>query len=287
MTRDEFRFTERIRVRWAEIDAQQIVFNAHYLMYFDTAIAGYWRCMALPYHETMRALEGDLYARKATLEYSGSARYDELIDIGVRCCRIGNSSIEFECGVFKQAGLLVSGAMIYVFADPATQSSRPVPAVLRDWLEAFEAGKPMVKVELGEWTALQADARRIRSQVFIEEQRVPVAMEWDATDSDAVHAVAYNAMGAPLGTGRGFFDRSGAYRIGRMSVIASMRGAGVGRAILESLIDAGRARGATRVGLSAQTSVIPFYVRAGFAVQGEVYDDASIPHIEMTRWIAP
>ncbi len=287
MTRDEFRFLERIRVRWAEIDAQQIVFNAHYLMYFDTAIAGYWRRMALPYHETMRALDGDLYMRKATLEYCGSAQFDNLVDVGVCCRRIGNSSIEFECGVFKQAQLLVSGALIYVFADPATQTSRPVPTVLRDCLEAFEAGKSMVKLELGEWTALQADARRIRSQVFIEEQRVPEAMEWDDTDSDAVHAVAYNRMGAPLGTGRGFFDRSGVYRIGRMSVIASMRGTGVGRTILDSLIDAGRARGATRVGLSAQTSVIPFYVRAGFAVQGEVYDDASIPHIEMTRTLAP
>jgi YbgC/YbaW family acyl-CoA thioester hydrolase len=287
MTRDEFRFLERIRVRWAEIDSQQIVFNAHYLTYFDTAIAGYWRRMALPYQETMRALDGDLYVRKATLEYSGSARYDELIDAGVRCQRIGNSSIEFECGVFKQAHLLVSGALIYVFADPATQSSRPVPTLLRDWLAAFEAGKPMVKLELGPWATLQADARRIRRQVFIEEQRVPEAMEWDAVDSDAVHAVAYNTLGAPLGTGRGFFDAAGAYRIGRMSVIASMRGTGVGRAILDSLIDAGRLRGAAQVGLSAQTSVIPFYLRAGFAVQGEVYDDASIPHIEMTRSLAP
>ena len=98
MTRDEFRFFERLRVRWAEIDAQHIVFNAHYLMYFDTAIAGYWRGMALPYQETMRALEGDLYVRKATVEYLGSARYDDVVDVGVRCERIGNSSIQFDCG---------------------------------------------------------------------------------------------------------------------------------------------------------------------------------------------
>ncbi|MEO8060823.1 MAG: 4-hydroxybenzoyl-CoA thioesterase, partial [Burkholderiales bacterium] len=43
MTRTDFRFSERLRVRWAEIDAQKIVFNGHYLMYFDTAVAGYWR----------------------------------------------------------------------------------------------------------------------------------------------------------------------------------------------------------------------------------------------------
>ena len=54
--RKDFRFTERHRVRWAEVDMQAIVFNGHYLMYFDTAVAGYWRALALPYHDTMQAL---------------------------------------------------------------------------------------------------------------------------------------------------------------------------------------------------------------------------------------
>ena len=56
MSRDRFRFFERLRVRWAEIDAQQIVFNGHYLTYFDTAVGGYWRALALPYAPTMQAL---------------------------------------------------------------------------------------------------------------------------------------------------------------------------------------------------------------------------------------
>ncbi len=51
MSRTEYRFFERLRVRWAEVDMQKIVFNGHYLMYFDTAVAAYWRAMALPYHE--------------------------------------------------------------------------------------------------------------------------------------------------------------------------------------------------------------------------------------------
>ena len=62
---------------------QSIVFNAHYLMYFDTAVAGYWRALAMPYHDTMAYLGGDLYARKATVEYEASARYDDLIEVGV------------------------------------------------------------------------------------------------------------------------------------------------------------------------------------------------------------
>ena len=60
MKRNDFRFLEPLRVRWAEVDMQKIVFNGHYLMYIDTAVAGYWRALALPYHDTMVALQGDL-----------------------------------------------------------------------------------------------------------------------------------------------------------------------------------------------------------------------------------
>lgn len=283
MIRGDFRFVERLRVRWAEIDAQNIVFNGHYLMYFDTAIAGYWRALALPYHESMRAMQGDLYVRKATLEYLDSARYDDSIDVGVRFERVGNSSIHFECGVFRQAVLLVSGTLIYVFADPVSQSSRPVPDALRECLLAYEAGTEMVSVTLGRWSDLEADLRDVRTRVFIEEQGVPQAMEWDAIDADATHAIARNSLGMPIGTGRGFFNPSGEYRIGRMAVLAALRGHGIGRRLLDTLMDAGRAQGAKLVGLSAQTSAVPFYLRAGFSTQGDVYDDAGIAHIEMTR----
>jgi len=89
--RSDFRFRERLRVRWAEVDMQGIVFNGHYLMYIDTAVAGYWRALAVPYQAAMRQLGGDLYVRKATLEYHASARYDELVEIAVRCARNGKT----------------------------------------------------------------------------------------------------------------------------------------------------------------------------------------------------
>src|SRR3990167_2634177 len=124
-TRSEFRFFERLRVRWAEVDLQKIVFNGHYLMYFDTAVAGWWRALALPYHPTMAALDGDFFVRKASLEYNASARYDDLIDVGVRTARIGNSSKVLDCAVFRGDELLVRGELVYVFANPATQTSPP------------------------------------------------------------------------------------------------------------------------------------------------------------------
>jgi YbgC/YbaW family acyl-CoA thioester hydrolase len=145
MKRQDFRFFHRLRVRWAEVDMQKIVFNAHYLMYVDTAVAGYWRAMALPYHETMEALEGDLYVRKATLEYLGSARYDDQIDVGIRCERIGTSSILLQTAVFRAETALVTGELVYVFADPATQTSKPVPPPLQLWPRPLAAAKRPAK----------------------------------------------------------------------------------------------------------------------------------------------
>ncbi|MES3015551.1 MAG: YbgC/FadM family acyl-CoA thioesterase [Pseudomonadota bacterium] len=283
MKRTDFRFFERLRVRWAEIDAQQIVFNGHYLMYFDTAIGGYWRALAVPYAQTMAQLRGDLYVRKATVEYEASARYDDVLDVGVRCARIGNSSILFSGAAFRQDQLLVSCALVYVFADPHTQTSKPVPGALRDILNAFEAGEAMVDVRVGGWDALGLHAQAIRTAVFIEEQQIPVEMEWDEADAQCVHAVAFNRFGLPLATGRLLPHAPGVARIGRMASIQTVRGSGVGRLVLDALMDSARARGDREVLLHAQTSAQGFYARAGFVPAGPVFEEAGIAHVEMTR----
>ena len=283
MKREDFRFFDRLRVRWAEIDAQKIVFNGHYLMYFDTAVAGYWRALAMPYAQTMAQLAGDLFVRKATVEYAGSARYDDVLDIGMRCARIGNSSMLFSAAAFLQDQLLVTCELVYVFADPHTQTSKPVPQALRDILNAFEAGETMVDVRVGHWDALGLHARAIRTAVFIDEQKIPVGMEWDDGDAHGVHAVAFNRFGLPLATGRLLQHAPGVGRIGRMAAIQSVRGSGVGRAVLDALMQAATARGDHGVLLHAQTSAQGFYARAGFMAAGSVFDEAGIAHIEMTR----
>ncbi len=283
MIRSDFRFFERLRVRWAEIDSQKIVFNGHYLMYFDTAVAGYWRALSLPYAPTMETLEGDLFVRKATVEYLAPARYDDVLDIGMRCARVGNSSVLFSCGAFRQDQLIVCGELVYVFADPHTQTSKPIPAVLRDVFEAFEAGSPMLDVQLGNWDALGDRARAIRTEVFIDEQRIPVDMEWDEADTHALHAVAVNRLGLPLATGRLLMHAPGVARIGRMATRQVLRGSGVGRAVLDALTQAARDRGDQEVLLHAQVTAQAFYARAGFRPYGQVFDEAGIPHIEMSK----
>ena len=283
LSRADFRHTDRLRVRWAEVDMQKIVFNAHYLMYIDTAVAGWWRAMALPYQTTMDQFAGDLYVKKATLEYHASARYDDSLDVGIKTARIGNSSIVVQAAVLRGDALLVSGELVYVFADPTSQTSKPVPAALREVLLGFDAGQAMVAVQVGGWDVLGSEASAIRQAVFVAEQMIPAALEWDAGDAHCTHAVARNRLGLALATGRLLAPAPGVAQIGRMAVQASMRGSGIGRAVLDALVQAAQARGDHEVLLHAQTSAEGFYRRAGFSPRGAVFDEAGIAHQEMVR----
>jgi predicted GNAT family N-acyltransferase len=231
----------------------------------------------------MEYLAGDLYARKATVEYHASAKYDDQIEVGVRTQRIGNSSMVLACGVFRSEQLLVGGELVYVFADPATMTSRPIPQQLREVLQDFEAGKPMIDVRVGSWKELGAAAQAIRKQVFIEEQQIAADLEWDGVDPDCVHALAVNRFGVPLATGRLLEHVPGVAKIGRMAVRSSMRGSRIGRAVLDALVLAARQRGDREALLHAQCSAAPFYARAGFTERGPVFEEANIPHVEMVR----
>jgi YbgC/YbaW family acyl-CoA thioester hydrolase len=281
MKRTDFRFFDRLRVRWVEVDLQKIVFNGHYLMYFDTAIAAYWRAMAMPYHETMAQLDGDLYVRKATVEFMASAGYDDLLDVALRCERIGTSSMTFTGCIFRGDAPLVSCELVYVFANPASQTSRPVPAALRDVLQAFEAGEPMTRVVTGSWEELGSAAHPLRKAVFVDEQQIPADLESDEADRTAWHALARNRFGLAVATGRLVEVRPGVGKIGRMAVAQAVRGSGIGRQVLDVLVVHARQCGWREVMLHAQLSAVPFYLAAGFVARGPVFDEAGIGHQEM------
>jgi YbgC/YbaW family acyl-CoA thioester hydrolase len=285
MQRQDFRFFHRLRVRWVEVDMQKIVFNGHYLMYFDTAISDYWRALALPYEEAMRQLGGDLYVKKASVEYHASAHFDERLDVALKCVRVGTSSMVFSGAIFRGAERLISCELIYVFADPVTQTSRPVPDALRSLLTRFETGESMLDIKTGDWMQLGADAARLRHSVFVEEQGIAPELEHDAADADAdaVHAVAYNGLGQAVATGRLLRHAAGVGKISRMAVHRALRGAQVGQVILQALVCTAAKRGDAEAKLHAQRSAETFYQRLGFSARGTPFEEAGIAHIEMVR----
>jgi predicted GNAT family N-acyltransferase len=134
----------------------------------------------------------------------------------------------------------------------------------------------VLRIELLDWPAAQAEAKRIRFTVFVEEQGVPVELEMDEHDPHCVHALAY-AGGRAIATGRLLPDG----HIGRMAVLKEWRGRGAGRAMLRRLLDAARARGDREVVLAAQVQALGFYRAEGFAAVGAVYEEAGIPHQDM------
>jgi YbgC/YbaW family acyl-CoA thioester hydrolase len=282
----EYRFLDRQRVRWAEVDAQKIVFNGHYLTYFDTAVSGYWRALGLPYFDTLHALGGDMYAKKATVEWHASARYDDLIDTGMRVARIGNSSVLFEGCVFRHAEPLVSCELVYVYADPATQTSRALPQALRDVFAAFEAGSAMVTPSVGTWREQAEPTLALRREVFGGEFGAAAAADADAQDADALHAVLRNRLGAPLGCARlvcGEGDDAAAGRIGRMAIRQPVRGAGFGTLLLDALVDAARARGLRMLRAAAHDDAVGFYRRAGFVAAGAPTREGPFVRQELQR----
>jgi len=129
------------------------------------------------------------------------------------------------------------------------------------------------------------EALSIRTRVFVDEQHVPPEEEIDAhdlDDRDAVHAVAFSEE-RPVGAGRFYPVGDESVRIGRMAVLATERGSGVGAAILAALMGAALERGFKRAELHAQTHALSFYERAGFVAFGPEFHDAGILHRAMAR----
>ncbi|MDB5761101.1 MAG: acyl-CoA thioesterase [Herminiimonas sp.] len=142
MAREDFAFFHPLRVRWAEVDMQGIVFNGHYLTYFDVAFTEYWRTTGLPNVLEQAQAGQELFARKAVIEYHGPARFDDILDIGVRCAGFVRSSIRFLLEIHRGEDYLVSGELVYVYADTAVRKGIPVPNDWRTAITRFEKCPP-------------------------------------------------------------------------------------------------------------------------------------------------
>jgi acyl-CoA thioester hydrolase len=127
LSRDQFWFFHPFRVRYSEIDGQGVVFNAHYLTYFDTAITEYFRALGFDQFADAKATGIDFHVVKSVIEYKAPVLFDQEIEVGARVARIGNSSLVFELAIFLKDGgdAMVTGEIIWVYTD--RQSHRPVP----------------------------------------------------------------------------------------------------------------------------------------------------------------
>ena len=128
------------------------------------------------------------------------------------------------------------------------------------------------------WHEHETEIRTIRLKVFVEEQQVPLELEWEDKDDQFHYVLALNNHQA-IGTGR--IDSTG--HIGRMAVLKPWRRQGVGSALLEALLDYAQQQKIPRIFLNAQCSAVPFYEKQGFTIISDEFLDAGIPHKTMEK----
>ena len=132
MAKSDFKFFFPFRVRYAETDAQGIVFYAHYLTYFDTAINEYLRYLPFNYIEHVRNTGTDFHVIKVVVEFFAPSHFDDEIEVYVRTGRIGRSSMTFLIEIFPKNGetALVKGEVVWVNTDQKAHKSVPLPEEL-------------------------------------------------------------------------------------------------------------------------------------------------------------
>jgi len=148
-SRTDYNCVLRVRVRWAEVDMQKIVFNGHYLTYIDTAFAEYFRAIGLAYPDGyVDKYASDIFLRKAAVEYLGSAHYDDELCVHARVARLGRSSMTFAFEIWREqpepsAAPLITAELVYVNADPKTMKAAPLPDDVRARVRTHERTSPV------------------------------------------------------------------------------------------------------------------------------------------------
>lgn len=137
-----FTYTHELRVRWAETDPQGIVFNPNYLMYFDVAFTEYMRRIGFPYPDGLGSIGADVFAAASQIQFHDAARYDDVVQIGVRAARLGRTSFTIAFAIWRDGHLLTSGETVYVVAGATSRQKMPLPDAMRDAMRQFETTKP-------------------------------------------------------------------------------------------------------------------------------------------------
>lgn len=139
MARSDFRFTFPKRVRFAEVDAQAVVFNSRYLEYFDIGIVEYWRAAGI-YGGVGLAGGPEMHVVSASVVYRAPILLDEIVAICIRCSRIGRTSLTFafelHCGDGED--LRATGEEVHVHVAEVRGRPSPLPEAVIAKFEAYE-----------------------------------------------------------------------------------------------------------------------------------------------------
>ena len=140
MKRNLYNFFYTLRVRYAEVDAQGIVVNSHSLTYFDCAITEYYRKIKYNYISEVKKIKRDFHVIKTTIEYKKPISFDQIIDLGVKVAKIGNTSLTFDISIYSNRKnlLLAEGNIIQVYTDQIKKCSTPLSKSFVKKIRKFE-----------------------------------------------------------------------------------------------------------------------------------------------------
>lgn len=142
MSREDFQFCHPFRVRYSEIDGQKVVFNAHYLTYFDTAITEYFRWLGFDYVNHCDETGYDFHTARTVVNYRAPIHYDEEIEVCMRVVKIGRSSLTFDAAIYvaEEENARATGEIVWVYIDLSTGKATPVDTGLLALLRKREGG---------------------------------------------------------------------------------------------------------------------------------------------------
>lgn len=138
----DFTFLHPLRVRWAECDIQEIVYNVNYFLYFDVAVTEWFR--ALGFAQSSKNLV-EFVTVHARSDFRAPARYDEMIEIGVRCARLGTKSMDVALEIYRDGEVLNQGLMTYAHFDQALKATTPIPQMFIDRVMELERKAPLME----------------------------------------------------------------------------------------------------------------------------------------------
>lgn len=141
------------------------------------------------------------------------------------------------------------------------------------------------RVSAVDWRVAQTDSARIRTAVFMQEQQVSAADEWDGMDEQATHFLVRNDHNEAVATARILtetYNHAIRYHIGRVAVLKAFRGRGLGHSLMRAMITWCQTNNAgADIYLHAQVNRQTFYQKLGFVAHGTEFMDAGIAHISM------